>query len=154
VVFATDHSSYADRCVPELLALAPRGISRLTVLSCYPPEFARAIRSLLPEFVLDPAEWIEANLRERNEQVARTLTPLGCEIDTRVCSAPAATGIPKVMQETGADLLILGAQGHGFLDRLKMGSTSYHQVTAEPYSVLLLRVPAAKTDKATAAATN
>ena len=37
-------------------------------------------------------------------------------------------------------LMILGAQGHGFIERLLIGSTSLHQVAAEPYPVLVLRV--------------
>jgi nucleotide-binding universal stress UspA family protein len=149
-VFATDHSSYADRCIPELLALAPRGISHLTVMTCYPKEFVRAIRPFLPEFVLDPSEWIEKNLHDRNEKVVSELAPLGCEISTRVFCDTATSSIPRAMKETGADLLILGAQGHGFVERLSLGSTSFHQTMAEPYPVLVLRVP--KTERREAAA--
>jgi nucleotide-binding universal stress UspA family protein len=140
-VFATDHSAYADRCLEELLTLAPRGISHLTVVTCYPKEFVHAIRPMLPEFVVDPSDWIETNLRERNERVVYALKPLGCEISSRVYCDTATSSIPKAMKETGADLLILGAQGHGFIERLKLGSTSFHQVIAEPYPVLVLRVP-------------
>jgi nucleotide-binding universal stress UspA family protein len=139
-VFATDHSAYADRCLQQLLTLAPRGISHLTVLTCFPRDFVQPIRPRFPEFVLDPCEWIESNLRERNEQVKAELAPLGCEIETRVFPGTAAIGIPRVMKETGAALLILGAQGHGFVDRVKLGSTSYQQVMAESYPVLVLRV--------------
>jgi nucleotide-binding universal stress UspA family protein len=97
------------------------------------------MRPFLDEFALDPAEWIEKNLEERNEKVRQILEPLGCPIDTRVYADAAASSIPVAMKETGAELLILGAQGHGFLERLTLGSTSFHQVMAEPYSVLVLR---------------
>jgi hypothetical protein len=43
------------------------------------------------------------------------------------------------MLDTKSDLLVLGAQGHGFLARLRMGSKSFHQVVSERYSVLVLR---------------
>jgi nucleotide-binding universal stress UspA family protein len=143
-VFATDHSAYADQCIGELLALAPQGLSHLTVVTSYPKEFVHTIRPFLPEFVLDPAEWIEKSLRERNEQVLSALAPLGCELDARVMRDTPASSIPAAMKETGADLLILGAQGHGFVERLSLGSTSFHQVVAEPHSVLVLRVPRPK----------
>jgi nucleotide-binding universal stress UspA family protein len=146
-VFATDHSEYANRCLQELLALAPRGLSHLTVITCYPKELVHAMRPFLDEFALDPAEWIEKNLEERNEKVRRTLEPLECPIETRIYADAATSSIPVAMKETGADLLILGAQGHGFLERLTLGSTSFHQVMAEPYSVLLLRA-SSPTEKA------
>lgn len=38
------------------------------------------------------------------------------------------------------ELLILGAQGHGFWERLTVGSVSFHQAIAESHSVLMLRV--------------
>ena len=38
-----------------------------------------------------------------------------------------------------ADLLVLGAQGHGFLERLTTGSVSLDQAVARPYSVIVMR---------------
>jgi Universal stress protein UspA and related nucleotide-binding proteins len=141
VVLATDHSAYMDRCIPRLLDLAPRGIAHLTVVTCYPRESARSVRHLLPEFIQDPAELIWRRLEERNECVIQQLAPLGCTFDHRVVDARPDDGIRTVMAETGADLLIVGAQGHGFFERLTLGSTSFHHAIAEPYSVLVLRVP-------------
>jgi hypothetical protein len=45
----------------------------------------------------------------------------------------------ELMRTEQADLLVLGAQGHGFLDRMRSGSVSFHQVVGESYSVLVLR---------------
>ncbi|RYG31629.1 universal stress protein, partial [bacterium] len=45
------------------------------------------------------------------------------------------------MSETGSDLLILGARGHGLIERLLIGSLALHVVVAEPYSVMVLRLP-------------
>ncbi len=141
VVFATDHSKYADHCIDTLLSFAPRGIEHLTVVTAYPKETIQSLRPLLPEFVLNPAEWIFKNLEERNQQVIERLKPLGCTFDSMVVDDEANPVIEKAMKDTQADLLILGARGHGFIERLTVGSISFHQVIAEPYSVLVLRTP-------------
>jgi nucleotide-binding universal stress UspA family protein len=143
-VLATDHSRYAERCLTTLLALAPKGLSHLTVLTAYPRESVEAIRPFLPEYVLDPASWIDDSLRQRNDRVIGLLAPLGCAFDGRVVNDTPNAVIKQTMEETGADLLILGAQGHGWVERLTLGSVSFHQVVAEPFSVLVLRASAAK----------
>lgn len=143
-VFATDHSDYANQCAAELLRLAPEGISHLTILTCYPKDTTQVIRSFLPELSVDPSEAIENELLKRNVATKCALAPLGCELNTRVVHEDIDEGISQVMAQEGADLLILGAQGHGFFDRLTLGSTSFHQVAVEPYPVLVLRIPPAQ----------
>ena len=145
-VLATDHSAYANDCLDKLLELAPQGISHLTVMSAYPKEILGHLMPYLPDIVLDPSEWVEQGLEQRNQQVIQKLAPLGsmgtgCTFASRVMGMDADEAIETAMGEAEADLLILGAQGHGFVERLTTGSTSFHQVVAEPYSVFLLRVP-------------
>jgi nucleotide-binding universal stress UspA family protein len=142
-VLATDHSRYADRCLTTLLNLAPKGIAHLTVLTAYPRESVESIRPFLPEYVLDPASWIDDSLRQRNDHVKELLAPLGCTFDGRVVNDYPNAAIKQTMEETGVDLLILGAQGHGWVERLTLGSVSFHQVVAESFSVLVLRAPTA-----------
>jgi nucleotide-binding universal stress UspA family protein len=140
-VLATDHSRYADRCLTTLLNLAPKGIAHLTVLTAYPRESVEAIRPFLPDYVLDPAGWIDDSLRQRNDHVKERLAPLGCTFDGRVVNEQPNAAIKQAMEETGADVLILGAQGHGWVERLTLGSVSFHQAVVEPSSVLILRAP-------------
>jgi len=140
-VFATDHSEYADRCVDVLLDLAPQGISHLTVLTAYPLRAVRTIETFLPAGVGDPVEWVRKDLEQRNAHVIQRLAPLGCEMDSQVRDGAVTEAIPRVLQETGADLLILGAKEHGFLERLDEGSTSLHEAMTEAKSVLVLRAP-------------
>ncbi|MES2460595.1 MAG: universal stress protein [Armatimonadota bacterium] len=140
-VLATDHSVYANRCIDTLLHLAPQGISNLTVLTTYPKDALEALRPFLPDFVLDPAAWIEEGLAKRNAEVMARLEPLGCRLDSRVRSESVHDAIRQAMEETQADLLILGAQGHGFIERLTLGSVSFQEGMTEPHSVLVLRAP-------------
>jgi nucleotide-binding universal stress UspA family protein len=150
-VLATDHSRYADRCLTTLLNLAPKGIAHLTVLTAYPRESVEAIRPFLPDYVLDPANWIDDSLRQRNDHVKERLAPLGCTFDERVVNEQPNAAIKQAMEETGADLLILGAQGHGWVERLTLGSVSFHQAVVEPSSVLILRAPNGAGEDSTAA---
>jgi nucleotide-binding universal stress UspA family protein len=143
-VLATDHSRYMDHALAVLLDLAPKGIGHLTVLTAYPQEFVQTVRPLLPEFVLDPGEWVAKNLEERNAKVIEVLKPLGCTFDSLLVDEHPNEAIKKVMADTGAELLIVGAQGHSWVDRVTLGSVSFHQVIGEPYSVLVLRAPEAK----------
>ena len=52
---------------------------------------------------------------------------------------PVETAIETVMREEKADLLIVGAQGHGFLHRITAGSISFHFALRSPFHTLILR---------------
>jgi hypothetical protein len=45
------------------------------------------------------------------------------------------------MRETESQLLILGAKGHSLLERLSLGSVSYHFAIGEAVNLLILRAP-------------
>jgi nucleotide-binding universal stress UspA family protein len=83
--------------------------------------------------------WAEDRLSRENLEVCGRFKGLVRSCTQRVERGDANAAIRTVMRQENADLLILGAQGHGFLDRLQHGSVSFHQVVAESYSVLLLR---------------
>jgi nucleotide-binding universal stress UspA family protein len=138
-VLATDHSPYANRCIEALLRLAPRGISHLTVVTVFPKDKMEALLPFLPDFVLDPAEWVEQGLERRNREVIEKLKPLGCDAASRVEDGEVHDSLRKVMKDARADLLIPGAQGHGFVERVTLGSVSFHEAMSEPHSVLVLR---------------
>lgn len=48
--------------------------------------------------------------------------------------------IREAMDETQSQLLILGAKGHGLIERISLGSVSYHFAVGERANLLLLRV--------------
>ena len=74
--------------------------------------------------------------------MSEKLKAIAPEVNVIVQEGESNEVIRNAMTSSGADLLIMGAQGHGFLDRLVIGSTSHHHFVAEPYPVLLLRLPA------------
>jgi nucleotide-binding universal stress UspA family protein len=135
-VFATDHSKYANSCLEMLVGLAPKGLGNVTVVSAdtTDDEVAKAMKSENPEGLGS-----EDMLNRKNEQVCAKLRAIAEGADSIVLRGRANDVINAVMEQTRADLLILGAHGHGFLERLLMGSTAMHMVGNAPWNVLVLR---------------
>lgn len=141
VVLATDHSSYMDRCIDVLVQLAPRGIGTLTVLTAYPKSFFEQVMKFQDSFHGDVAAWMESQLESQNQKVISRLASLGCTFSSVVSGESPEAAIPRVLAESSSELLIVGSQGHGFFERLTVGSLSYDAVMTGSTSVLVLRAP-------------
>ena len=140
-VLATDHSRYINQCVERLLAMNPSGIADLVVYTANEIDSGVAallVRSL-PKIAHEAPIWIMEKLVQMNEDLAKRLSPICKSSAVLVRDASPNDGIQAVMKETKAELLIMGAQGHGFIERLNLGSKSFHQALSEPFSVLVLR---------------
>jgi nucleotide-binding universal stress UspA family protein len=140
-VFATDHSEYASSCVDVLLRLAPRGLKRLTVMTAYPREMVRSLRSFNPQVPAQIGQWLESHLNEQNQKVQERLKGLGIALQSQVIASDPDAAIEESMKTTGSKLLIMGAQGHGFWERMATGSHTFRQAVSGKHSVLILRAP-------------
>ena len=142
-VFATDHSPYADQCAALLGELLPLGIAELTVLTAFPIAAMREQLLAKGESGVGAGDQIEHSLRVRNaDTIARLDAAFGDSapvMQSRILDKPLDDAIAETMTETHADLLILGAHGHSFTERLIVGSVSFRYALSSPYSVLLLR---------------
>lgn len=143
-VLATDHSPYVGRCIDRLIQLKPQGIGRLIVMTANEVD-KPATTSLLvydvPAMGEEAIAWVRGRLTERNNEVCDLLKPLGARCEGRIVSTDPISAIHSTMTELKADLLILGAQGHGFIERLMVGSISLYEIIAEPFNTLVLRSP-------------
>ncbi len=142
-VFATDHSEYANRALDQLVSWNPQGFSRIDVVTAYevnPSTTAMLKRDTSVD--LEFQDWVRDHCLKESAKVAEKLKAIAPEINVIVEEGESNEVIRNAMTSSDADLLIMGAQGHGFLDRLVIGSTSHHHFVAEPYPVLLLRLPA------------
>jgi nucleotide-binding universal stress UspA family protein len=133
-VFATDHSDYANKCVDHLVRLAPQGFSKLTVACADTTD--ENIAAILAAEGRSPDEI----LTHSNKAVASKLRAIAPETDSIVLRGRTNDVITAAMEQSRADLLILGAHGHGFLERLLIGSTAMHMVGNSPWNVLVIRV--------------
>lgn len=140
-VFATDHSDYAAKAFDQFLTWAPAGIASLHIVSsAYFPDMARLLSFYEVSERGDMARHaLLLEFERRTEELVSRAKARGYKATHEVCQTSPSEAIASAMTGNQADLLIMGAQGHGFMHRLLIGSTSLHQVVSEPWSVLLMR---------------
>lgn len=138
-VLATDHSPYCNACIEHFLSWQATGVQRVTVVTALvhgitPP-------SAVPD---DPIQGLVSESREEVRVMSAALCDRlrreGIECDSVLAEDFPQEAIAKTMKDTAADLLIMGARGHGFWDRFRLGSVSHFQVVATPHNVLVIRV--------------
>lgn len=127
VVVATDHSPYASRALSALVALQPKGIGQLTVVYAFPESG-------------DPAGQAHARTEAVAQELGEALGLAPEQWHGRVESGVPFDVIEATLADTDADLLILGARGHGAWERLTLGSISHRAAHSGSRSTLILRV--------------
>jgi len=141
VVLATDHSEESNRWITKFLSWHPKGISEIHVVTAYEvsDREAHILNANLPALGGMVDAWIEEHLQSLNTRVVDKLRAAGYQATSRVGAGRPDDVIRQAMQDTQSDVLVMGAQGHGFIERLFIGSCAMHQVVAEPYPVLVVR---------------
>lgn len=139
-VFATDHSPYADRCLERLLSMRPAGIETLTVMTAYQRDLVASLGPFVGQLGLDVSRWVRDKLHEENGQALERIRAAGWDGRSEVRESTVYEAIAASMEAHKAGLLILGAQGHGFVERLTMGSVSLHETLYGRYPILVLRM--------------
>jgi nucleotide-binding universal stress UspA family protein len=142
-VLATDHSEYADACWEKLIHFWPRGIEHLTVLTAYPEDRLKALEPMLPPMGISASRAVHDQACARNQALMTRLSdcfhPSCTTMDSVVSSLPIHDAIAAQMQASRADLLILGAKGHGLIERLTVGSVALREALTLTQSVLVVR---------------
>lgn len=140
VVYATDLSDYNLRGLELLLKMRPMGIQRITVLVAVPPLSQRFGPAWDGAFSYYETEAVDKKQIQKDcEAIVKKLEPLNLEAEYKIAFETAEEAINAAMRKHHADLLIVAAQGHGFIERLGLGSVSLHEAVAEPHSLLILR---------------
>lgn len=141
-IFATDHSDYSMRCLDRFLAMSPTGLAKVVVVTAnvIEPELAELMVQDVPELGDEVKGWFSEKLLQRTRAVADRFRTLGCEVEAEVIEKKPFDALSEAMSRHGADLLVIGAQGHGFLERTRLGSVSFDQVVGTAHSVLIVRV--------------
>ena len=138
-VFATDHSDYAQRCLDHLCKMRPGGLGKITLVSAFDVMATAAGFGAGPGLAFDINPEAVRKIDALNAAAVVKLRAAGFEADHSVAQEPVISAIRRVMIESGAELLIMGAQGHGLVHRALLGSVALHFLVSEPHSLLLLR---------------
>ncbi len=142
IVCAIDFWPDFSRTVDLALSLAKENDAEVT--------FLHALEKLVPEGVVGAAhyhvsEYVAQRRREACHQLS-ALIPAGardwCHPSVQVEIGSAAQTILRVADERAADLIVMGAQGHGVLGTLLMGSATQTVVRRATCPVLTARARA------------
>lgn len=102
-----------------------------------PVDFSDFSRRAL-DHAIAVATWYGSRLRTLVPDAARVC----CHVEERVETGRPYRQILRVATEQHAGLIVLGAYGHGALERMFFGSTAQHVVREAVCPVLTLRDPA------------
>mgnify|MGYP000580750345 CR=1 FL=1 len=136
-----------------LIAVDGSAGSELSVksLECQHEKVFRSVTMIAVEPLLYSSEGMDPTLlypsialdRARIEAVARGAAErlVGCadRVEFVTAFGRPSVEIARTAESRGSDLIMLGANRHGFLDRLLLGSCAYEVATSAPCSVLILR---------------
>ncbi len=145
-VFAYDASDCCERSIDQLIEMRPLGISHIDlVIADTPDPSSSPITALLGEDAWHAEPEKRADILWTYAcSAAERLTRAGY-VTRPICASGA---IPVVIEgayvDLHADLVIMGAKGHGFVHRVLFGSNALEQAVAENHSVLILHPGEAK----------
>jgi nucleotide-binding universal stress UspA family protein len=141
VVFATDFSDYARRALDLIVKTKPLGIGEAIILTARDmrelSEMAQYL-NLLDDANADGSSFQEV-LRKHGHEAVEQLRNAGISASAEMRDGSVSHAINESMEAHKADLLVLGAQGHGFLERLVIGSVALEQVVSGSHSILVIR---------------
>jgi nucleotide-binding universal stress UspA family protein len=136
IVVGTDGSAGAEAAVQKVIDIARGSGATVHVVCAYPG------RSTLERIGLtakqDPVNMrgVAADVVARDE---RRFREAGFTVEKHVREGDAAHTLINVAEEKGADLIAVGARGHGALRRFALGSVSAKLSHNTPTSLLIVR---------------
>ena len=140
ILCATDFSGMSAEALRVALALAERHrapITLLHVVESLPDRDAAAHRALLD---LDSLRAdLERRATERLRRIIADMAAPHVAFETRVAAGCVHREILRTAAEERADLIVIGAQGHGILAHLLSGSNAQHVIRAATCPVLTVR---------------
>jgi nucleotide-binding universal stress UspA family protein len=132
LLFATDFSEMADNAFATLEQLVEEGAKKVTLVHVQDKtRLEQHLKSRLEEF--------NEHDRGRLENLKQKLLKKGAsEVGTEVCYGVPYEEITRLIRERGAQLVIMGTQGRGFVGELFLGSVSHNVVRHSVAPVLLI----------------
>lgn len=140
ILCATDFSETSSDALRMALALATEEQARVTLLHVVEniPEYGSPMNLGLPD--LGPLRQdLEQAARARLQDMASAAETPKAKIEVRVEFGRAYKEILRIAAEERADLLLVGAQGHGVIEHMLSGSNAQHVIRGATCPVLTVR---------------
>jgi len=141
IVLGTDHSTYANKCIEQLIGWSPRGIENIEVVTAFDDTLLRSRAADTGVAGVNAADAVRDAISNRTNSIAKRLKLISPKTHSSVVVGTASDSLRQVAEETSADVIIVCAKGHSMLERLTLGSTSLDLAIHAPCSVLVLRHP-------------
>lgn len=141
VVVAHDLSEYCDQAIDRFIGWGPGRIGRVVLITAdtTDPSIVAIVERNDPEMSGETIDLIQSKIEQKQIDIADKLAQICPRVERVVTQGSPKSAINEAMKNCNADLLVLGAHGHGFVERIVTGSLAMHMVVRERHSVLLMR---------------
>jgi nucleotide-binding universal stress UspA family protein len=138
ILVAVDFSQTSDDALGVAAELSRTSRARVHVVHVVPSvHIPYAIEPIGFDFNAYLRQSVDAATRQLAEIAARHPVEPGLLTTTVLSGAPAAE-LARYAQERAIDLIVLGAHGHGLIDRLLIGSVAERVARHAPCAVLMV----------------
>lgn len=145
IVAASDFSGASTLAVDRGLMLARDQKARYVVIHALGSNVTHALRSIAGTH-LDTDELAQTITQQSEDQLREVIADCphhnGIAVEINIEADSATSGIPKRARDLNADLLIVGAHGTGFVQRVLVGSTATRLLRKAHCPVLVVKQPA------------
>jgi nucleotide-binding universal stress UspA family protein len=142
IVVAADGSPASEQGLEQVAGLAPRIGAKVAVVHVrHLPSAALMAAGIPLQQVLVSLEELESTVRQ---DATRLLGGTGIAWDFVVREGSPGEQIVSVIEEIGADLVVVGSNRHSSLHNLVLGSTAAYLTAHSPAAVLVMRSRSAR----------
>ncbi len=142
IVAACDLSAASSHALEYAISLAQENEASLTLLNVLEMLSGEDALASADQRTIEYIDQRRRHAREALQQLAARDTCAACETIERVELGPPARTILRVAEELSADLIVMGAQGHGPWGVMIYGSTTQTVLRRAACPVLTARAPA------------
>jgi nucleotide-binding universal stress UspA family protein len=138
IVVALDYSANSDHALETAIDLARRFGAELHLAHAFeiPVPIVTPYEVAIPENYIEP---VRQEARRRLEKARDEVAGQGIAVKAHLTESPAASGIVRVAEEVGADLIVMGTRGNTGLKHLLLGSVAERTLRTAPCSVLTVK---------------
>ena len=146
ILIATDGSNSSEAAVEQICGMVGKARNiAIKVISIYEPPMMAVAAPYAISAAYNPAlekemkEFAAEAVSRAKSKVRNRLPDIDSNLTAEVLSGSPGREIVHQAEEWGADLVVVGSHGYGFLERVILGSVSNQVVHHAPCSVLIVR---------------